>query len=259
MKKNLFISLLVLSGLVLGIASCDKTSENNATLKVRLTDAPADYQQVLIDIQGLEINVSSAETEGSWTSLPIRAGVYNLLDFRNGLDTLLANVELPVGRISQMRLKLGTNNQLKMNDQFYALATPSAQQSGLKFNVQVELTEGVVYILWIDFDAARSIVQKGNQEFSLKPVIRTFTQATSGSIRGLVSPLDATPLVQAIANGDTLSTIAGADGKFLIRGIPQGTYKVVFTPKAPYFAKTTEAVTVTTGNLTDLGTTTFTF
>ncbi|MFM6954149.1 MAG: DUF4382 domain-containing protein [Sphingobacteriaceae bacterium] len=256
MKKNHFISFLVILIISFGITSCDK-SANNATLKVRLTDAPANFQKVLIDIQDLQINASSDENGGTWQSLPIKKGVYNLLDFRNGLDTLLADVELPSGSISQMRLVLGANNQVEVGDQYYDLTTPSAQQSGLKFNVQAELTPGITYKLWIDFDAARSIVQRGNGSFSLKPVIRTFTQADSGAISGTVSPAAASPLVQAIANGDTISTIAGGDGNFLLRGVPAGLRKVVFTPVLPYSAKTVDNVQVTDGQVSTLGTISF--
>ncbi|MFM6975235.1 MAG: DUF4382 domain-containing protein [Sphingobacteriaceae bacterium] len=257
MKNKILISLIVLGSFLIGFIACSKDNNKNATLKVRLTDAPADYQQVLLDIQDVQIHASANENEGAWVSLPIKKGIYNLLDFRNGLDTLLATVELPAGTISQMRVVLGSANQLKVNDQLKDLTTPSAQQSGLKFNINAVLEEGVTYQLWIDFDAARSIVAKGNGTYSLKPVIRTFNEATSGAIKGLVTPLDATPLVKAIANGDTLTTIAGADGKFLIRGVNQGTYKVVFEPTASYTGKTVENVSVTTGQVTNMGTISF--
>jgi hypothetical protein len=156
-----------------------------------------------------------------------------------------------------MRLVLGSNNQVKINDQLYTLDTPSAMQSGLKFNINTILTEGVDYQLWIDFDAARSIVAKGNGGFNLKPVIRTFTKATSGAIKGVASPFAAAPYVTAIAGGDTIGTIAGSDGKFLLRGIAVGTYKVVFQPVSPYANKTVDNVLVTSGQVTDMGTVTF--
>lgn len=255
MKKRIFINLLVIVSLLLGLSACTKSSKN-ATLNVRLTDAPADYQQVLIDIQEVRINASATDDAG-WQSLPVRKGVYNLLDFRNGLDTLLSTIDLPAGRISQIRLVLGSGNMIKKDGQWYNLDTPSAMQSGLKLNVQADLSEGVVYDLWIDFDAARSIVERGNGTFSLKPVIRTFTKAISGAIKGVVSPIAAAPVVSAVANGDTITTYAGADGKFLLPGLIQGTYKVIFTPKAPYVGKSVDNVGVTTGVVTDMGTINF--
>ncbi|GAT63731.1 DUF4382 domain-containing protein [Paludibacter jiangxiensis] len=254
MNKKIIAAIFVAGTLALGLASCTTDPVKNATFSVRLTDAPANFQQVLIDIQSAQINVAATGVTDNWVSLPIRSGVYNLLDFRNGMDTLLAKIELPAGQITQMRLVLGSNNQVKINDQLYTLDTPSAMQSGLKFNINAILTEGIDYQLWIDFDAARSIVAKGNGGFNLKPVIRTFTKATSGAIKGMVSPVAAAPYVTAIAGGDTIGTIAGSDGKFLLRGIDAGTYKVVFQPVSPYTNKTVDNVLVTSGQVTDMGT-----
>jgi hypothetical protein len=251
MKKSLFINLIIAGSLLVSFISCTKNDTKNATLSVRLTDAPANYDQVLVDIQDVQINGSTGDA--GWQSLPVQKGVYNLLDFRNGLDTLLASIELPAGRISQLRLVLGSNNKVEKDGIWYNLSTPSAQQSGLKLNIQADLTEGLTYKLWIDFDAARSIVETGDGSFILKPVIRTFTEATSGAIKGAVLPVDATPVVSAIANGDTISTIAGADGNYLIRGVPQGTYKVIFEPKSPYSNKYIDNVEVTIGQVTNMG------
>ena len=250
MKNLIFGLVVVIMGLLI---SCSKDG-GNAVLQVRLTDAPADYDEVLIDIQDVQIHVSSDESKGSWQSLEVEKGVYNLLDFRNGMDTLLGTIELPAGKISQMRLVLGTNNKVVKDGQEYNLDTPSSQQSGLKFIINTELTEGVTYRLWIDFDAARSIINRGNALYSLKPVIRPFTEATSGAIKGVVSPVSAAPGISAIANGDTLGAVPGEDGKYLFRGLEAGSYKVVFETTADGPVKTIENVNVVVGEVTDMGT-----
>jgi hypothetical protein len=172
-------------------------SDDNQTarLEVRLTDAPGDYQEVNIDIQSVEVHSSEGNQNSGWTTLDVEEGVYNILELTNGLDALLATAELPVGRISQIRLILGDNNSVKIDGVTHPLSTPSAQQSGLKLNLQAELTEGITYTITLDFDAARSIVEKGNGTYSLKPVIRALETATSGSIKGTVNPLAAAPAV----------------------------------------------------------------
>jgi hypothetical protein len=225
-------------------------SNQSARLEVRLTDAPGDYDEVNVDIQGVQVH---SET-GGWRTLEIEAGVYNLLELTNGLDVLLGAVELPSGRVSQIRLILGDNNTLKIGDETFNLATPSADQSGLKLNVQAELKEGVTYTILLDFDAARSIVKKGNGTYSLKPVIRAISEATSGAIKGSVSIVESNPAVYAIVGLDTLGTsFADETGKFLIKGLPAGTYKVTFSPATGYTISAISDVAVTIGNVTDLG------
>lgn len=254
MKRN-FIFAFASIGVLAGLLSCSKdNTSGRGTLQVHLTDAPANYDQVLIDVQDVQIQTSNGNSEGAWQSLSVNKGVYNLLDFRNGLDTLLGSIQLPAGSISQMRLVLGSNNQLKIGEHLYSLDTPSAQQSGLKFNINATITEGITYDLWIDFDASRSIVERGNGTYSLKPVIRTFTKATSGAIKGVVSPVAAKPYVFVVSASDTIGAIVDTTGKFILSGVPAGTYSVKFNPTDAYVAKSVDNVAVTLGNVTAMDT-----
>ncbi|CAN5427032.1 hypothetical protein BH09BAC3_BH09BAC3_06620 [soil metagenome] len=246
MKKIILFFFLGLFWI--GCSNESKTS----TLEVRLTDAPGDYEEVNIDIQRVEVN--NTDGNDAWKSLDINRGVYNLLKLTNGLDTLLGRIELPAGRITQIRLVLGANNSVKVGGQKFSLNTPSAQQSGLKINVQAQLTEGVTYKILLDFDAARSIVKTGNGSYNLKPVIRSLVAAQSGGIKGTVSPFAAAPAIFAIVGQDTVATsYPDGTGKFLLRGVPAGTYVVSFIPKPGYQPLQKSNVTVTTGNVIDLG------
>lgn len=238
----------------------DNTSSEKATLNVRLTDTPADYEEVLIDVEEVRIHVSSGEEDENWRTLEnVNSGIYNLLDFTNGVDTLLAQEELPAGNISQMRLVLGSENSIKTNGEYHDLQTPSAQQSGLKFNINAELTPGLTYELWIDFDAGRSVVELGNGGYILKPVIRTYTEATSGAIEGVVEPVEAEPYIMAISeNNDTTGTYADTiSGKFLLRGLESGTYYVEFEPVDDFDSQTVEGIDASVGHVTSLDTITF--
>lgn len=236
---------------IFSFSSCGK--DKKARLSIYLTDAPASYDAVNIEIVRVEIKASSDQGENGWQVLPVNAGIYNLLDFTNGMDTLLSTVELPAGRISQLRLVLGANNTIVENGTTSALPleTPSAQQSGLKFNIHADLEEGVTYKLWIDFDAARSVVVTGNNSYILKPVLRTFTEATSGAIKGNVQPAAAQATVYAIAGTDSLSALPDAvTGNYLIRGVPAGTWKIVADGNNGYQDKEVNNVGVTIGQLT---------
>jgi hypothetical protein len=132
--------------------------------------------------------------------------------------------------------------------------TPSAEESGLKLNVHETLQSGVVYTIWLDFDANKSIVETGSGTYKLKPVIRTFTQANTGAIKGVVSPIGTQPYVMATNGTDTLGTYAAANGSFLIPGVPAGSWSVVFNPINGQNIFTVAGVSVTVGQVTDMGT-----
>jgi len=135
-KKVLFNSALVLSLFSITLVACNKNSKSSdgkARLQVYLTDDPGDYEKVLIDVREILINVDG-DTVNGWRSLSgINPGVYDLLTLVNDQDTLLADAEISTGRISQMRLVLGTENYVKLigNPTMIKLETHSAQQSGI--------------------------------------------------------------------------------------------------------------------------------
>lgn len=253
MKNLNGLFLAVLLFVSLSFVACNKSkTAGTSRFTVSLTDDPGSYDAVNVDIQDIQVNTGS---DTGWTSLPLtRKGVYNLLDFKNGLDTLLTSSELPAGTLSQIRLVLGDNNSVVVNGINHPLSTPSAQQSGLKLNIHATLLEGIEYKLWLDFDAGRSVVETGNGNYNLKPVIRTYSEATSGAIKGAVVPANSNSTAYAIQNGTDTIASAVADttsGNFLIGGLPAGDYNVAI--HADGYADTTLTGNVTTGSVTDLG------
>jgi hypothetical protein len=259
-KNNSFAvvkSILGVFMLSIFMMACNNDDTKTATLHVRLTDAPADYQQVNVDIQSVEINSEAGVQTSGWKTLTVKNGVYNLLELSNGLDTLLATAELPVGKVSQIRLVLGTNNTVKVGGTLFPLSTPSAQQSGLKLNVNAQLNEGIAYTILLDFDAALSVNKSGNGTYSLKPVITAISEATSGAIKGSVLPLLSAPAVYVTTGSDTVaSTYTDDAGNFLLKGVPAGTYTVSFSPATGYTGTKIEGVIVTLNVVTNVGTTT---
>lgn len=241
-------SMILLLAIPFLLFSCEK-STGTATMRARLTDAPGDFEAVNIDVQ--EVKVYS--DANGWQNLATDAGIYNLLEFNNGMDVIIADGSLPAGNVSQMRMVLGTNNSVKVDGQTYPLTVPSGAESGLKFNIHENLQAGVHYEVWIDFDAGRSVVLTGSGTYSLKPVIRTYTAANSGAITGTVAPASAHPYVMAVKGSDTLSTYAEPSGYFLLSGAPAGTYTVTITATG-YLTITISDVNVTIGNVTQMGT-----
>lgn len=255
---------------ILGVAllsviffACQKSSvtDNNqpSRLNIYLTDAPANYKSVLIDIQQIMVKSSSDTANDGWVSVPLlKAGVYDLLQLRNGEDTLLGGVDLPAGDLSQIRLVLGDNNKLVLeNGEEVELKTPSAQQSGLKLDIDANLTAGIPYELVLDFDAARSVVKAGNSgQYILKPVIRTFAKAVGGAIEGVVLPDSANAHVFAISGSDTLGALPDATGYYKFWGISDGSYTLIFSADSltSYKSDTLKNITSTAGQVTKVDT-----
>jgi len=243
------IVLCVLLGL--NLSSCKKDASNTSSYpySVRLTDASGPYSAVNIDLQGVEVT----GIDGNTVSLNVHAGIVNVLRFSNGLDTLITTGNLEVATVEQIRLILGANNSVVINNVKYPLSTPSAEQTGLKLQVHQTLEAGVQYSVLLDFDVDKSIVLEGNGTYKLKPVIRTVEVAINGSIRGKISPIGILASVTATSGDNSYSSNVNASGDFMLMGLPAGTYSITVTPALPLLPVIKSSIIVTTGVTTNIG------
>lgn len=149
------------------------TAEFDVALKS--SNSKNTYDAIYLDIQKVSIHTSSDTAESSgWFELETNIGIYDLLDYESGNDTIIAfDSLLQVQTISQIRLILGDNNTIIDDGVTYDLETPSAQTSGLKLQVHAELEPDKSYKLLLNFDADNSINKTGNGKYKLKPVINT--------------------------------------------------------------------------------------
>lgn len=242
--------MITVIALLFSIGSCQ---QDNAPVSypytIRLTDAPASvYQEVNIDVQGIEITGTSMVT----TPEEVHPGVYNLLNYSNGESVLISSGSVEDGKIQQIRLILGTNNSVKINGEKIPLSTPSADQSGLKLQINATLRAGIQYGLMLDFDAYQSVVALGNGQYKLKPVIRVYTAATGGTIRGTTDPEFAgSQVTVSSTSGVPYTTTVSNSGAFMIQGLPVGTYDLTILSGSKTGSKSD--IAVTTGYVTDVG------
>lgn len=108
-------------------------------------------------------------------------------------------------------------------------------------------------MLWIDFDASRSIQADnsggGNGNgYRLRSHINIFSRSNSGRIEGKVLPQAADALVMAIKGTDTTMAVPDDDdGEFKFVGLNAGTYRVFYDGRNGYLDTTINNVIVSRG------------
>lgn len=258
-----FFAITLLS---LFFTRCDNNdSTGTARVTVRVTDGPGeDYDEVNVEVLDVLIKNSSDPSDQGWVSIGDETQVgegktYDLLKLTGGVNALLADEEVPSGNLGQIRLLLGDDNTVVKDGVEYDLKTPSAQQSGLKLKVNQTLESGKPYVFLLDFDVEHSVVVQAGASpiYNLHPVIRVSTTATSGGIKGTVTPIGVQVLasVQVGEGAGAITITAGANaltGVFQLNGIPEGTYTVTLTPDptSGYVVTTIANVVVKKGEIT---------
>lgn len=240
------------------LGSCQKERNEPApvntaqAIKVYLTDhATPVFDSVFIDITGLELKLEddSLPNDG-WVSLTIRPGIYNILRYRNGLDTLFGTGTLPNGRIRKARLTLGTRNTAVQAGQVFNLRVKDEdRQVEIRLEEdQYEISNGQI-AFWLDFDAGNSIQidnsgSGSGHGYRLRSQLRAFCNSRSGRIEGKVLPMAADPIVKAVLGADTATAIPENDGRYRIVGLRPGNYQLIFDGQPPFRDTTVQSVTV---------------
>jgi hypothetical protein len=268
--------MIVATGAIIFYACSKEKSDNNSTvpagkqeLNLYLTDGPTDYfDKVLIDIKSVKVLIDTCDRTrrrrddwdstkkcNIWDSLSIAPGVYDLLTLRNGVDTLLGSGTVADGSIRKIVITLGTNNSIVKDSVSYPLNLLN-NQSAITIKLYGHEWDNFSngrYRLWLDFDCGRSILHLRNNEFFLTPFIRAFVIKESGSVKGIVTPADAYPVISVYNATDTAYAFPWRDGRFKVRGLDSGAYSVYINAGNGYQDTTLSNVSVAIGKETDLG------
>lgn len=283
LKKSITWAGMLILTVSLLITACQKQviPGNNTTsakqLSVYLTDDPCQYDSVFIDIRYVEVKIDTSaehmnddhygdndddknddhqhqDQYGKWDTLTIRPGVYNVLRLRNGIDTLLASGNLPVGKIRKIRLTLGTNNSLVKAGVTYPLNLWPGTNNYVYLKIHNEDEDEVTAghsAIWMDFNVCESIRLTGGQYY-LKPFLKPFSMQQFGRIEGKVFPHDALPFVKAFNATDSASAIPEEEGEYKIRGLKEGAYTISFTGSNGYRDTTISNIQVQRGRETHI-------
>lgn len=228
------------------------------------------FAHVYVTITDVDANVSSSAGDGDsgWTDLtpnlasqPKQIDLLGQANNQCFLATLGDAQQLQAGSYQQIRLILADNSAtvannacgnsancvvLSADNSVHTLLLLSESKTGLKIpsgqiaSGAFTIAAGQTKDLDIDFNTCSSIVQEGNGQYRLKPVLHAGeVSATSTSINGKIldattgSPVNGEVLVALEQKDSTgvdrvmMATLAGGDGSFVFCPIPSGTYDIV--------------------------------
>jgi hypothetical protein len=224
-------------------------------VSVFLSDAPADFKNVILDVQKIEVkidldgthqnddtygdndedldDIEEVDAFGRWITLDFVPQQLDVLALRNGLERLLGRATIPY-RVRKVRFTLGAKNMLTDGEDRRSRMTLVNETDNLLYvrvkSADMDLSTPGTVDLRVDFDLASSIIPVG-EEYELHPKLRLFNLQTTGAVVGVITPFQ---VGARVIIEDGLGFVTGAipdeNGLFRVRGLQPGSiYRVTVT------------------------------
>jgi hypothetical protein len=160
------------------------------TLSLSLTDAPPDLASmsaVLVTIGSIDVHMAGegggdrpdgGAVEAGWRTLDRPIETIDLLRLQNDVVAALGEWELPVGKITQIRLHIDLSGQNQVNlatGQICTMDLHNVDQTGVKIShpfKALDIESGQTTHVVVDFDVKESVSQDDVCVFRLNPVIK---------------------------------------------------------------------------------------
>jgi hypothetical protein len=218
--KSSIIAIAISCMVFLGSCKKDKDSKEaeKRNVEVRMTDAPASFASLTLDVKAVEIFI---EGEG-WTRLSSSTKSFNVLSLCNGKFISLGhNTEFEAGNYRTYgESDLGIIN-------FDITTQVQANWEGPKI-IEVDLSSNIQasgnLVIMLDFDVAKSVIKSGGA-YLVKPVINYVKNPETG-IQGTITGA-ASAYITIQGDNFNASTNMDADGQFKIVGASAGTYTLI--------------------------------
>jgi len=255
------------------------TPAGASQLSVYMMDDPVPFTKVLIDIKQVAVKIDTAGHRSDdddnhqwnedyrgckngnstiWDTLNIKPGVYDLLQLRNGTDTLLASGAIPNGKVLQVRITLGTNNSVYTDSVTSHPLVIAGARNYFDINVRrddLATLSNTQLALWFDFNLARSIFY-ANNTYWLKPELKPFNDRKKAKLEGRVLPERGAAYITVYNATDTLYALPWGNGYYQVRGINAGTYSLFFKGRNGYKDSTVSNISVSGNGTTKVPTVT---
>ncbi len=237
-----------------GSGSGPTTNNETGQVSVSLVDAPApDISALNITIDRVEAHVVNPtdlndDDNSHWKAITSVPQSFDLLDLRFN-EAILGSTTLPAGAYKQVRL-FPSSATVTDASGTYPVIIPSASNTGIKINVNYNISADQITTILLDFNVSKSLLKTGNGQYRLKPVIPAVVKVLSGTISGTVSdgnaPIDGAEITAVYAAGNAYAvgtevnnSISAADGAFKIWALLPGTYDLTVTsPTGTVVSKT---------------------
>jgi hypothetical protein len=241
------------------LLSCSGGDESpKALVNILLIDAPAKWDSVIVEIQGVELDFIPDGRDGQIQKifLPYEPGdkEVDVSQLVGGVALPIARSQMQLGLISGITLKLGSSNALYLDKKRYPLALPDGNTEYSR-PLSVDLKSGISYDLILDFDLEQSIQMKTASPFTFdfNPTIAAFSGIEREDVKGKISPATLRPAIYAIKATDTLTTQTNSAGNFLFRLDP-GRYTILIDSKDDRYLDSLFSISVEKGKATELET-----
>lgn len=160
------------------------------TLSLHLTDAPPDTENmsaVMVTIASVEVHLAGVDDDddngkrddhSGWRTLDRPPQSYDLLRLQNDVTAELGAMELPEGKITQIRLHLdpaGVNEVRLVRGDVCPLDLTNVGKTGVKINHPFKafpIEAGRTSTAVVDFDVKESVSKDADCVYRLHPVIK---------------------------------------------------------------------------------------
>lgn len=235
------------------------TEGSQGTMKVKMTDGPANFAGLNMEITGVDIY----SAQSGWVTLSSNKQTVDVLSLNNGVSTdLTSSTSVSAGTYTRVKVHFSNNNSLLVKSETNGtVATASLQWAGpqdveIAINKTVSANAGSEVLL--DFQVAKSIAQTLTG-YVIMPVITEVKNESTGA-NGTVKGTESAHII--LTNGaHYYDTHTNANGEFLFKGVEPGVYEMAISPVKTATSTATDkrlqGFVITEGKISEAGTIVF--